>query len=40
MFKPCPLLKDEHDDMQKLFLKLEEADGFIFSYPVNAVLPH
>lgn len=39
MFKPCPLLKDEHDDVQKLFLKLEEADGFIFSYPVNAVLP-
>jgi putative NADPH-quinone reductase len=39
MLKQCPLSKDKRDDMQKLFQKLEWADGFIFSYHVNTVLP-
>jgi multimeric flavodoxin WrbA len=39
MFKPCPLLKNEHDQMKELFGKMTAADAFIFSYPTYALLP-
>jgi NAD(P)H-dependent FMN reductase len=39
MFKPCPLLKNKHDQMNELFNKIKDADAFIFSFPTYALLP-